>query len=192
MFRIISIFLFWIKKWKIEHELIPKLGFEKFVLIGAPHTSNWDIVYFLGAIRKMKLKPNFLIKKFWMRFPFSLMFKPLGGVPINRLPKTESKGLSMVSNMVDLFAHSEKLIIAISPEGTRSKNEHWKKGFYHTALQAKIPILLGYLDYENKVAGISKAIIPSGDFTKDMMEINLFYSQYQGKNPLQFAQCQSD
>lgn len=188
MFRLISVFCFWIKKWKIEHDLLPQLGLKKFILIGAPHTSNWDIVYFLGAIRKMKLKPSFLIKNFWMRFPFGMMFKPLGGLSIDRSQKDETSGASMVRSMVELFEQSEKMIIAIAPEGTRSKNPNWKKGFYHTALQANIPILLGYLDYKNKVAGISKAIIPSGDIVKDMIEINSFYAQFEGKNPIQFAQ----
>ncbi len=62
MFRLFSILCFWLKGWKIDHELIPEKGYKKFILVGAPHTSNWDVVYFLGALHRMKLKPNFLIK----------------------------------------------------------------------------------------------------------------------------------
>ena len=189
MFRLISILLFKLKGWKIDPNFEPK-NHKKFILVGGPHTSNWDVVYFLGALYHMNIKPRFLIKKDWMTFPFGLIFKPLGGLAIDRNPKDQESKSSTTSFMIDAFNNAEELIIAISPEGTRGYNPHWKKGFYHTAFEAGIPILLGYLDYKNRVSGISKTIIPSGDIEKDLKEINDFYSNYTGKNHEQFAPYQ--
>lgn len=185
MLRLISRFIFWIQGWKIDDDLLKQQHLDKFILTGAPHTSNWDALMFVAAMYHMKLKVRFLIKHDWMRFPFNLMFGPLGAIGIDR-----SKHHSMVDAMVKLFNESEKLIITIAPEGTRSYNPHWKKGFYYTALEAKIPILLGHLDYENRIAGITKVFWPTGDVDKDLTEISNFYSQFKGKNPEKFAPYQ--
>ncbi len=122
-----------------------------------------------------------------MQFPFGLMFKPLGGIAIDRSPKEDNSRKSTVTNMVELFNSREELIIAISPEGTRSRNTQWKKGFYHTAMEAEVPILLGYLNYKTRTAGITKAIKPSGNIEKDFTEIGEFYQKISGKYPSQFS-----
>lgn len=178
MLRLLSRFIFWIQGWKADDEFIKNNRLDKFILVGAPHTSNWDAIIFIAATYHLKIDVKFLIKQDWIKFPFNLFFKPLGAIGIDR-----SQSNSMVDVMVELFNSNEKLIITISPEGTRSPNANWKKGFYFTALQANVPILLGYLDYEKRVAGIKSMVVPSGNANKDLIEIGEFYKQFNGKIP---------
>ena len=185
MFRLITLLLFKLNGWKLNfnNEILSR--HKKFILIGDPHTSNWDSIYFIAATRKSKLKPNFLIKKTWTKFPFNIIFKPLGAIGVDKKKPKKSSG--MINYMVNLFKENKKLIIAISPEGTRSKNPNWKTGFYQTALLAKVPIVLGYLDYSKKIAGITEVFLPTGDVNKDLTFISDFYKQFSGKNHELFA-----
>ena len=113
MFRIISVLIFKIKGWKvkIDPELIKNN--KKFVLLGIPHTSNWDAVYFTGAIFLGKIKAHFLIKKEWMRFPFNLIFKPIGGIGVNNKPQNNGKPSIIIEEIVQLFNEKKELIIAM-------------------------------------------------------------------------------
>jgi 1-acyl-sn-glycerol-3-phosphate acyltransferase len=191
MFRLFSLLMFKLNNWQIDPNSIPLDQYKKFILVGAPHTSNWDVIYFLATIHHLKIKPRFLIKTEWMRFPFNLIFEPLGGLEIDRTPaQSKETKISMVSIMIDLFKNNNELIITISPEGTRSYNPNWKKGFYHTALEAEVPIMISYLDYKNKTAGISRAFIPTGNIDKDLTEISDLYAAYTGKNQELFAPYQ--
>jgi 1-acyl-sn-glycerol-3-phosphate acyltransferase len=185
--KLLGKMLFKLTGWTLSPE-VPKEVFEKCVLIAAPHTSNWDYPYALGAMAMLNVKVRYTIKKEWMRFPFNLIFGPLGGIGIDRSPKEkgqERKG--MVEAIADLFPQHEKLCVMVPAEGTRALRKQWKTGFYYIALAAKVPIVLGYLDYEKKVAGIGKAIYPTGDLDKDMREIMEFYKDIKGKHPAQFS-----
>ena len=159
------------------------------VVIDAPHTSNWDLVYTLVAFDMMGLPVRFTVKKVWMDFPQGLFMRELGGIGIDRSPKdgsTERK--SMVQAMIDLFEETPgDLAITVTPEGTRSLRTKWRSGFYHVAVGAGVPILLGYLDYGKKEAGIGKVIHPSGDFEADMKEITDFYQTIEPKFPELFS-----
>jgi len=171
--------------WKITHYLPDDI--KQCVVVVAPHTSNWDFVYGMGAIRFMKLHPRFAIKKEWICFPFKRLMLSCGALPIDRSPKTtlgEKKG--SVDAMADLFKTNSTLRLIITPEGTRSKVTKWKTGFYYVALKANVPIALGFMDYEKRECGIDKIIYPSGDFRKDMKEIMDFYKNRKGKNPENF------
>ena len=122
-----------------------------------------------------------------MRFPFSIITKPLGGIAINRGPKKENEErLSHTEAMINLFRDNKELIIVITPEGTRSKRTAWKTGFYHIARGAGVPICLGYVDYKEKKAGIGGTIYPS-DFDRDMRTIMDFYKQVHPKFPEKFS-----
>lgn len=157
-------------------------------MIAAPHTSNWDLVYALAAYDLMKIPVRFTIKKEWMRFPLNLIMRPLGAIGIDRSPKVKGEQRkSMTEAMTELFNGRENLNIMVTPEGTRSKREKWKTGFYYVALNSKVPIALGYLDYANKIAGVGKLIFPSGDIKKDMREIMDFYRNIKGKHPERFS-----
>ena len=122
-----------------------------------------------------------------MKFPFSLLTKPLGGIAIDRRPRQEGEPRrSFIEVMVELFNQHEELIIVITPEGTRSKVEKWKTGFYHIALQANVPIVLGYIDYKKKKTGLGEVIYPT-DFETDMRRIMSFYKNFVGKYPEKFS-----
>lgn len=155
---------------------------DKCVICAAPHTTNLDLFIgklFYGAIGR---KASFMMKKEWFAFPLGLIFKAVGGIPVDRNHKT-----SLVEQMAQQFAQSKKFNLAITPEGTRKRNPNWKKGFYYIALKAQVPIALAGIDYENKTISITKAIMPTGDFEKDMREIKLYYKDFKGKHPENFT-----
>ena len=157
-------------------------NYDKCVICAAPHTTNWDIFIgklFYGAIGR---KTSFMMKKEWFFFPLGVIFKAVGGIPVYR-----GKRNSLVDQMAERFAASQKFNLAITPEGTRKANPHWKKGFYYIALKAQVPILLIGIDYEKKTITATKEIIPSGDIDKDMQEIKLYFKDFKGKRPENFA-----
>ncbi len=171
--------------WKVDENLPPEI--KKCIIIAAPHTSNWDFWYTIASFTIYKLRIRFTVKKEWMRFPFSLLMKPLGGIAIDRTPRVDESGRkSFVEAMIELFEENEELIIVITPEGSRSQRNKWKTGFYHVAMGANVPILLGYVDYQKKVAGIGKTIYPT-DFDTDMRQIMAFYQKINPKFPEKFS-----
>lgn len=185
MLRSFCLFIFRITGWKLDMNVPPQI--KRCIVIAAPHTSNWDYWYAMAAFIIYRLKIRYAIKKEWMRFPFSLITKPLGGIAIDRSPKKEGvPHLSHTEAMINLFKENEELILLLTPEGTRSRNENWRTGFYHVAKEAGVPILLGYVDYNQKKAGIGKAVYPT-DMHKDMKEIMEFYKQFHAKYPENFS-----
>ena len=171
--------------WKVD-ETTPR-NFDHCVMIAAPHTSNWDFYYCILSMKVLKVPMKFTIKKQWFRFPFNLIIKPLGGIPIDTIKTKKNIKGGKVDLMAKLFDHYTNLVLMVTPEGTRSYNENWKTGFYHVASSAKVPICLGYLDYKNKIAGIGKTIFPSGNIKKDMKEIMDFYISKGAKYPENFS-----
>lgn len=172
--RLLSIVVLKLVGW---HARGKELSHQRFVLIGAPHTSNWDFPLMLMVVLKLRLRV------FWMGkhtlFPFGLgwLMKWLGGIPINR-----SASHNVVNETVRQYNENDELVVLIPPEGTRSKVTQWKTGFYHIACNAGVPILMGYVDAENKEAGIADFFQPSGDIDKDMVEIREFYASKKGIN----------
>lgn len=157
-------------------------NYDKCVICAAPHTSNWDLFIgklFYGAIGR---KTSFMMKKEWFFFPLGILFKAMGGIPVDRSRKT-----SLVDQMATRFAQSEQFHLAITPEGTRKANPEWKKGFYYIALNAHVPIVLYGIDYPSKTITGTKVIMPSGDIDTDMAEIKQYFTQFKGKNPNNFA-----
>lgn len=165
--------------WKAEVH-IP--DFEKVIICAAPHTSNLDL--FIGKlfINAIGRKSGFLMKKEWFFFPLGIIFRRMGGIPVNR-----SKSTSMVEQIVEKIKHSKEFHLAITPEGTRSANPNWKKGFYYIAHKAQIPIALIGIDYKNKCVTAGKYIIPTGDIEKDMIEIKSYFKNFTGKYPERFT-----
>jgi 1-acyl-sn-glycerol-3-phosphate acyltransferase len=144
---------------------------KKFVILGAPHTSNWDFIFFLGAVTTLGLKPSFMGKLPLFRWPLTRFMHDMGGIPIDR----NAKDLNYVDQMIAAFAEAEELALVIAPEGTRGKIKGWRSGFYHIALGAGVPILPAWVDYTRKKGAIGAAIMPSGDYAADLRKIAEFY-----------------
>jgi len=150
----------------------------KYVLVVAHHTSNWDFIY--GILAKWSLQEHlhWVAKHTLFWGPFGYMFRSMGGIPVDRrMPH------GFIDKMVEQFRQREEMKLAILPEGTRSPVPYWKTGFYYIAVQAKVPIALGYFDYANKILGVGKTFYPSGDIEQDMQIIRQFYQDKIGKHP---------
>lgn len=150
----------------------------RYVLIGAPHTSNWDFGLMLLLMAAEQLPIRFMGKDSLFRGPLGPLMRSLGGIPVNRRESTK-----LVDQIAAKFEEYDELIIGIAPEGTRSKVSHWKTGFYYIAMKANVPIAMAYLDYGNKIVGVGPSFIPSGDLKADFEIIRAFYSGIVGKNP---------
>jgi len=148
-----------------------------YVIIGAPHTSNWDFGLMLLLMAAEQLPIRFLGKDSLFRGPLGPIMRSLGGIPVNRRERTK-----LVDQVVAKFEEYDDLIIGIAPEG-RSKTSHWKTGFYYIALKANVPIAMAYLDYGNKIIGVGPNFMPSGDLNADFEIIREFYTGIIGKNP---------
>jgi 1-acyl-sn-glycerol-3-phosphate acyltransferase len=159
-----------------EERMIPTE--RKFVIIAAPHTSNWDFPYFLGLADKLDLPLSFMGKESLFRWPFAGVMKELGGVPVNR-----SSSHNMVDQMIAEFARRDTFMLAIAPEGTRGKVERWKTGFYHIAMGAGVPLVCGLMDYAKKRGGLGPAIYPTGDYEADMAKVAEIYRSCTPKHP---------
>ena len=155
---------------------------DKFIICLAPHTSNWDFLLGLLYSRAEGMQCNFMMKKEWFFWPLGPIFKKLGGIPVHRQKHT---------SMTDAIAESAKAAktyhLCITPEGTRSLNPDWKKGFYFIALKAGLPILLYGIDYQKRLIQCTKTIIPSGDIENDMRDIKLYFKDFRGKIPNNFT-----
>ncbi len=159
--------------WKANGK-IPDI--KKFVMIAAPHSSNWDFIFFLLIIFKFKISVHWMGKNTMFKWPFKWVLKRLGGIPIDRSAKS-----NVVQSMVNAFENSKRLIITIAPSGTREKVMTWKTGFYHIAHLAKTPIVCGFIDYKQKTIGVGPVFTPCGDMESDMQSIKAFYAQFSGK-----------
>lgn len=161
--------------WKVEG-VAPNP--RKFVIVAAPHTSNWDFVHFLGAADGLGLELSFMGKTSLFRWPFGRMMRDLGGIPVDR-----SKSQNAVEAMIAEFARRDEFMLTIAPEGTRGRVRQWRTGFYHIALGAGVPMVLGMMDYARKVVGLGPAMWPTGDYEKDMEQVRAFYSRCIPKYP---------
>ena len=172
--------------WEIDNHW--QLDLDQCVMIAAPHTSNWDALYARLALKAMGVNVRLTIKDSYMKFPFGPFVRAMGGIGIDRRPKAEGQERpSMVQVMSELFKDHPKLVMLVTPEATRAKQEKWKTGFYHVAINAGVPIALAYMDYKNKKTGVGKIVYPTGDIEKDMKEIMEFYANINAKFPEKFS-----
>jgi 1-acyl-sn-glycerol-3-phosphate acyltransferase len=150
----------------------------RYVLIGAPHTSNWDFVLMLLLMTVESIPIRWMGKDSLFRWPMGVFWRSLGAIPVNRWERT-----NLVDQVAAKFDEYDELIIGLSPEGTRKKASRWRTGFYYIALKANVPIVMAYIDYESKVCGLGPSIKPTGDIQADFMIIRDFYSGIAGKYP---------
>ncbi|MCK4834248.1 MAG: lysophospholipid acyltransferase family protein [Gammaproteobacteria bacterium] len=151
---------------------------KKYVMIGAPHTTNWDLPIGLLCFWSASIRLTWVGKKQLFIGPFDYLFRALGGIPVDR---------SVHTGFIDQIAHQfdsrDEMIFGLTPEGTRSRTEYWKTGFYYIALKAKVPICLAYVDFPSRTIGFGKTFIPTGDIDKDFEIIKSFYQDKTGKCP---------
>jgi len=174
-FHYLTRFIMRLIGWRVDGKL-PDLP--KFVLIGAPHTSNWDFVLFLGVIFTLRANVRFMGKAEVFRFPIGWFFRYCGGVPVDR-----SKSTGLVEQMVDACNKSDKFILTIAPEGTRHHVSEWKRGFYHIARNAGIPIVIAVVDGKHKEVRMGQVFHPTENMEADMKTIKGIFEGVVGINP---------
>jgi 1-acyl-sn-glycerol-3-phosphate acyltransferase len=162
-------------RWRIEGQL-PNLP--KFVIVGAPHTSNWDYILTMLAIFALGGNLHYVAKHTVFKKPMGTFFRWLGGVGVDR-----RKSHGFVQQMVDKFESRTAYILAIMPEGTRSKVRKWRSGFYFIALGAGVPIMLVAFDYGKRRLLLGPTIQPSGEYDSDLKQIQSYYVNIKEKNP---------
>lgn len=149
----------------------------KYVLIAAPHTSNWDFLIMLALDLAFKVECVWMGKDSLFRGPLGPFYRRMGGIPIDRNSR---------SSVVEQTG-SEKMVMAIPPEGTRRRTGRWKTGFYYIALGANVPLVFGFIDFKHKATGFGPMLMPSGDIEADMVIIRDFYKDIEGKSPENFG-----
>ena len=159
--------------WKVVGDT-PEHG--SYVLIAAPHTSNWDFLVMIGATLYRHTEVSWLGKDALFKGIMGPVSRWFSGVEIDR-----SKSNDVVSQIVERYNTEEKLVVVICPEGTRGNVGRWKTGFYHIAHNANVPVVLGFADYPSKTVGFGPAFVTTGDVEKDIVEIQAFYEGYRGK-----------
>ena len=152
----------------------------KYVIIAAPHTSNWDFLYTLCLAFILEIKPFIMMKGDWFRWPMGPFLRWFGAIPIDR-----SKSTDVVARSIQAFREHPRMVLVVPPSGSRRKVMYWKTGFYHIAKGANVPIVLGYLDYRRKVGGIGPVVHLTGDMEGDMKIIQGFYAGITAKHPKQ-------
>ena len=184
---IISPLLRWISKvtlkmirWQVVGSL-PE-GHKKYVLIVAPHTSNWDFFLFVLAVSVLRLKPSVLIKSTLFVGPLGWFLRYSGAIPVNR-----AQASSLVNYIAGIYAARDEFVLIITPEGTRSPSPKWKQGFHHVATAAEVPILVVYVDSTIKTIGIEGLMEPSDDVDDDLRQLKRFYDTKRGLKPNNYA-----
>ena len=167
--RRLLLLMYRMRGWKALGE-IPEP--RRFILIAAPHTSNWDFVNFLGLTADLGIRAHFMGKLSLFKWPIGGFMKQMGGVPVDR-----RGGTNVVQQMADEFARRTEFMLTVAPEGTRGKAAKWRTGFYQIALAAKVPLVVGFMDYGTRTGGLGPLIWPTGDFRADMLKV---FETYRG------------
>jgi len=172
-----------LRGWQFETPL-PEA--RRFVLIVAPHTSNWDFVYMIAMAWAVQVPLRWMGKASLFAPPHGWLFKALGGTPIRRGTRSGVVEQS-VARFAEARAGGTDLVLAVPAEGTRERAALWRSGFYHIARLAEVPVVLGYLDYARRRAGVGPVVRPSGDVRADMDRIRAFYADKVGCHPALFT-----
>ena len=180
LFRRLSRVVFQLLGWKVTGQL-PANG-QKSVLIAAPHTSNWDLPFTLMTAFLLRLNVYWMGKEQNFKPPFRGLMMWLGGIPVQR----EKSNNLVAASAQAISAANGPVQLIVPPEGTRSGARVWKTGFYYIALQAQVPIVLAFMDYDKRIAGLGPVFNPTGDIDADMATIKAFYAPFKGKHPDRF------
>jgi 1-acyl-sn-glycerol-3-phosphate acyltransferase len=176
--RWLGVLLMRISGWRIAGN-IPDVP--KYVLIVAPHTSNWDFFHGFCAFLVLRLDNTWLAKHTVFFWPLGILARRFGGMPIDR-----ARGSNVVRLCVAEFAKREKISFTITPEGTRSRVKEWKLGFYYIATEAGVPIVPVALNYSKRLVMIMPPFTPTGDAAADLPKIKALYSADMARHPENF------
>jgi hypothetical protein len=172
----------WLALWRWK--AVPPAGSVpgRCVMIAAPHTSNWDFPLTLALAKVSGVRISWLGKESLFRGPAGPIMRRLGGIPIDR-----SAPGGMVGALAKEFVDTDHLVLVVPAEGTRSRTEHWKSGFYRIAEAAGVPIVCSFVDSRTRTGGFGPVIEPTGDLTTDMDRIRSFYDGMEGLRPGRFG-----
>lgn len=170
-------FFIWITGWKVDVSVTPDL--KRSVMLAAPHTSNWDFPYAILTFWVMEVDVRYFIKDSYTKGPLGWLFKWTGAIGVDR----SKKGNKLTDYAIELLKENDELVILVPAEGTRKAVDKWRTGFYRIAMEAKVPVSLGYMDYKKKIAGVADVFWLSGNFEKDMTHIQEIYRPIHPKNP---------
>ncbi len=177
MYWLAKFIYFKVLGWKVVGNTnFSKDTIKKTVIISAPHTSNFDFIIGVLLRKVVKLKANFIGKKELFAWPFGYYFRAVGGVPVDRKNK-ENK----VQTIAQFFKDNDEFRLTLAPEGTRSKVEDWRTGFYYIAKEANVPIIMFTLDYENRQNTVSEPFYPTDNIEEDFKYMKSFFKGVKGK-----------
>lgn len=177
--RWLAMVVFYGAGWRVEG---CRPEHSKYVVIAAPHTSNWDFLFTLCLAFIYRISPRIMMKKSWFFWPLGAIFRWLGAIPIDR-----TRSRNVVAQSIAEFARSDEMVLVVPPSGTRRRVLYWKSGFYHIAHGAHVPIAMGFLDYRRKRGGFGPSLVPTGDMAADMELVSGFYRNVTGKYPLKMS-----
>jgi len=174
-----------LKGWSFHGE-VPDLP--KMVVIGAPHTTNWDFVLYLAALHHFRIKATYIGKHTLFRWPFGWFFRRFGGIPVDR-----TKPGGIVGEVARAFDAVDKMILVMAPEGTRSAAPFWKSGFVKIAEAANVPVVVASVDFGKNSLTIGPTITYENDMTEFMDQVRSFYQDKHGlhvnlKGPIRLAE----
>jgi len=170
--------------WRVE---VTAADYPKCIICVAPHTSNWDFILGKLAYASIRRKAGFLMKEAWFFWPLGPIFRAIGGIAVPR-----KRGSALTAELIERFKTADRMALAITPEGTRSRTDCWHSGFLHIAREAGVPILLGAIDYRRKLILIERTFSPSADTEADMRRIKQYYSQFTALYPDKFSTATND
>ena len=168
--------------WRILRGLYRWKGFKlsggapdipKYILLGAPHTTNWDFIFFAGAVRELGIKPNFVGKHTLFKWPMTRFMFDMGGIPVDR----RKKG-NYVQNVIAAIGEADEIALVVAPEGSRTSDGRWRSGFYHIAHGAGIPIVPAWVNHATKRGGLGEPLYTTGDFHADLAKLAAFYQEH--------------
>ena len=166
--------------WKVT---VTVPDFPKCIICVAPHTSNLDFIIGKLAYASIGRKAGFLMKSAWFFFPLGIFFRAIGGVPVYR---DKNKG-NLTQQLISRYNSSDKLTLAITPEGTRSLTTRWHTGFLHIAYETKTPIVLGVIDFRLKEVILTHVFTPTGNPEADLRSVKDYYRPFTGRYPEKFS-----
>jgi 1-acyl-sn-glycerol-3-phosphate acyltransferase len=171
--RVFARLMLRLTRWRtIGH--VPTSG----ILVGAPHTSNWDWVAMVMLTWRDGVRPKVLIKRELFRGPLAPLLRATGGIPLDRANPGET-----VRRLLSQANNGQGFVLVVAAEGTREKGDYWKSGFYKIARQTGLPISLGFIDGPTRTMGFGPTFMPSGNVVDDMDRVRAFYADKHGIHP---------